>query len=530
MSKELESSTPQNVAVLLEKPTVFGSADLVTAPEDAPSQFTFCKVIAIVILVTVNLLNYIDRFTVAAVLDDVQYEYSFDNTKAGLLQTVFVVGFMTCAPICGYLGDRHNRKWIMVVGLSVWITAVLASSFVPANLSWLFIIFRAVVGVGEASYSTLAPTIIGDMFTGVVRSRILMCFYFAIPVGSGLGFGIARIMINITGDWRWSIRVTPIFGLLCILSIIFIIREPERGKAEKEQGAENVEYHVTASYLQDVMYLLKNKTYIWLVIGSTSVVFVTGTMAWWSPTAFENAVAAGQNLDKTQDLEASYKTSISLIFGAILVVGGIVGVSVGVLWSNFWKSGRMCFKNHPCARADALVSAIGSAIAVPFLCLGLHLVTVSTVAAWINIFVAITCLCLNWAVNVDLLLSIVLPNKRSLATGVQTLISHLFGDASAPYIVGLISDKIRGDDHTPKANFHGLLYAFYLPTAMLVVSSIAFGVAAYTFPGDKEKFELAMGLKMRPDILDPNANLIGSDLGVSSSDNNQKKATALQGL
>ncbi|KAI6213249.1 hypothetical protein M3Y94_00128600 [Aphelenchoides besseyi] len=446
----------------------------------------------------------------------------------GFLQTVFVVGFMICAPICGYLGDRHNRKWIMVVGLSIWVTAVLASSFIPSNLWWLFIVLRGVVGVGEASYSTLAPTIIGDMFTGGVRSRILMFFYFAIPVGSGMGFGIARLMMNMTKDWRWSIRVTPIFGVLCILSLIFIIREPERGKAEKEQGAENVEYQITASYWQDVMYLLKNKTYIWLVIGSTSVVFVTGTMAWWSPNAFEHAVAAGQNLNKTQDLETSYKTSISLIFGAILIVGGIVGVSVGVLWSNFWKNGRMCFKNHSCARADPLVSAIGSAIAVPFLCLGLHLVTVSLVAAWICVFIAITCLCLNWAVNVDLLLSIVLPNKRSLATGIQTLISHLFGDASAPYIVGLISDKIRGNDHSPKSNFHGLLSAFYLPTALLVVSSIAFGVAAYTFPRDKEKFDLAMGLKVHPDVLDPNANQIGSDPNVSTSDNNQKKVATLQ--
>lgn len=39
------------------------------------------------------------------------------------------------------------------------------------------------MGIGEAAYSIIAPTIIADMFTQVIRSRVLMFFYFAIPVG-----------------------------------------------------------------------------------------------------------------------------------------------------------------------------------------------------------------------------------------------------------------------------------------------------------------------------------------------------------
>lgn len=42
---------------------------------------------------------------------------------------------------------------------------------------------RGIVGVGEASYSTIAPTIIADLFALAVRGRALMFFYFAIPVG-----------------------------------------------------------------------------------------------------------------------------------------------------------------------------------------------------------------------------------------------------------------------------------------------------------------------------------------------------------
>lgn len=48
---------------------------------------------------------------------------------------------------------------------------------------WWFLILRGVVGIGEASYSTIAPTVIADLFTGDMRTRMLSFFYFAIPVG-----------------------------------------------------------------------------------------------------------------------------------------------------------------------------------------------------------------------------------------------------------------------------------------------------------------------------------------------------------
>lgn len=68
-------------------------------------------------------------------------------------------------------------------GLALWTAAVMASSFVPAGHKWAFFACRALVGIGEASYSTVAPTIIADLFARDLRSRMLMIFFFAIPVG-----------------------------------------------------------------------------------------------------------------------------------------------------------------------------------------------------------------------------------------------------------------------------------------------------------------------------------------------------------
>ncbi|CAD6190166.1 unnamed protein product [Caenorhabditis auriculariae] len=104
------------------------------------------------ILLLINLLNFVDRNTVAGVLPLVQDYYGtncssdhdlnqvagstcqpLSDTWAGLIQTVFLVSFIIISPLTGYLGDRYTRKWIIIGGMAVWITAVVGSTFAPAN-------------------------------------------------------------------------------------------------------------------------------------------------------------------------------------------------------------------------------------------------------------------------------------------------------------------------------------------------------------------------------------------------------------
>lgn len=121
----------------------------------------------------------------AGILTDIKKDFVINDAQSGLLQTVFVVSYMVCAPLFGYLGDRYSRRWIMILGVALWSGTTFAGSFMPTYKT--FMVFRALVGIGEASYSTIAPTIISDLFVHDVRSKMLAMFYFAIPVGSGLG-------------------------------------------------------------------------------------------------------------------------------------------------------------------------------------------------------------------------------------------------------------------------------------------------------------------------------------------------------
>lgn len=52
-----------------------------------------------------------------------------------------------------------------------------------AQYSWLFFLSRGVVGIGSASFSTIAPTVLGDLFVRDQRTRVLAVFYIFIPVG-----------------------------------------------------------------------------------------------------------------------------------------------------------------------------------------------------------------------------------------------------------------------------------------------------------------------------------------------------------
>ena len=73
---------------------------------------------------------------------------------------------------------------------------------------------------------------------------------------SGLGFIVGSEMDTLTGCWKWGVRVTSVFGIICVFLIIWLIDEPERGSAEREIGLINTELKNTG-YLDDLWALVK---------------------------------------------------------------------------------------------------------------------------------------------------------------------------------------------------------------------------------------------------------------------------------
>ena len=76
---------------------------------------------------------------------------------------------MLTAPLFGYLGDRYSRKWILVFGLSMWSLSTLVGSLQRNFIA--FMAFRALVGIGEASYSTIGKNTKKEMCI-IIRIKI----------------------------------------------------------------------------------------------------------------------------------------------------------------------------------------------------------------------------------------------------------------------------------------------------------------------------------------------------------------------
>ncbi|KAI1293630.1 Protein spinster -like protein 1 [Halotydeus destructor] len=434
-----------------------------------PPDFTmpWSNGVSVAILCFINLINYMDRFTVAGVLKKVQNYYDLDDQEGGLLQTAFIVSYMVMAPLFGYLGDRYPRKYIIAGGVFFWSCMTYAGTIVPPQYPLLFYLARALVGVGEASYSTIAPTLIADLFVGEMRTRMLAIFFFAIPVGSGLGYVVGGQMATINDDWRYALKVTPPLGIISVLLTLFVLQEPVRGQSDGAASSEST------TLKEDILYLCRVKSYIWSTLGFTSVCFAVGALSWWAPKYMASAYEYAGITDMAED-------KVALIFGVITCVSGILGVVIG-------SGGAQYYRRYN-SKADPLICGFGVLLSVPFSFLGLSLAYGVPALSWISIFITITALCINWTLCADILLYVISPNRRAFAQAMQILFAHLFGDAASPFVVGTIADAIKRHegDLTPAVKYHSMQYALYSTSVVLVLGGLAFLYTAKYIDNDRE--------------------------------------------
>ncbi|XP_069703733.1 protein spinster isoform X2 [Periplaneta americana] len=456
--------------------------------------------LTIIILCFVNLINYMDRFTIAGILNDVKSEFKIGDDLGGLLQTAFVISYMVFAPLFGYLGDRYSRRVIMALGVFLWSLTTLIGSFME-TYGW-FLTLRALVGIGEASYSTIAPTIISDLYVKDMRSKMLALFYFAIPVGSGLGYIVGSETATLTENWRWGLRVTPIMGGIAVLLILFLMQDPVRGKNEGS--------HLSpTAWSNDLKALCKNKSFMLSTAGFTCVSFVAGALAWWGPTFVYQGLRLQEGNENINQNDVTYK------FGIIAMVSGLLGVPLGSIMAQRLRS------RYP--RIDPLICAIGLLVSAPLLFTAALFASINSNVCYTLIFFGEIFLNLNWSIVADMLLYVVIPTRRSTAEAFQILISHAFGDAGSPYLVGVISEALKVvlsssssslESNTslslntstitseltyePAVEFHSLQYSLFMTCFVEVIGGFFFLFTALYIIRDKLQAETTIAANGQP--------------------------------
>ena len=290
------------------------------------------------------------------------------------------------------------------------------------------------------------------MFVQELRSKILGIFYFAIPVGSGLGFVVGRGLANAFGHWRWALRGTPILGLLAIILMVFVLKEPPRGKAE---GHDQLK---ATKYTKDLKALASNMTFVFSTLGLSCVSFCTGALAFWGPVYLETSLYSLEVPDAERPVDANY---VALLFGILTMLSGILGVPLGALLSTCLR------KKYP--TVDPLISGT-SLIVSSFIILGaFFLARNHLILALAIVFVGMLTLNLNWSITADILLYVVLPIRRGTATALQIMFAHLLGDAGSPYIIGIIIDALK----LQKNNEAGFCADLKTPEAIVIMPGLS---------------------------------------------------------
>src|SRR5512133_453249 len=139
----------------------------------------------LLLLTGINLVNYLDRYVVAAILEPLGKELHLSDAQLGRLTFVFIAVYMCAAPAFGYLADRFHRPRLIAGGVALWSLATMGAAFIHSYPALL--VTRSLVGVGEAAYASLGPAMLADGVPESDRAKTLTWVYLAVPVGVALG-------------------------------------------------------------------------------------------------------------------------------------------------------------------------------------------------------------------------------------------------------------------------------------------------------------------------------------------------------
>lgn len=387
-------------------------------------------------LTFINLFNYVDRFVVTALLPSIQAELHLTDSQGGLLGTAFIVVYFISCPLFGWLGDRGPRKPWLALGVALWSVAT-ATAGLARNFFGLFAA-RAAVGIGEAAYGTIAPSLIADYFPRAIRGRYMSIFYLAIPVGSALGYLLGGLCGELWG-WRAAFGIVGLPGLALALAML-LMREPQRGQYDRPAIS-------PASTLPSprgaYRALAQNRLYVWTVAGYTAYTFALGGLAFWMPSYMlrVRGYSPGEGM---------------LMFGGITVVTGFVGTLAGGWLGDFLL--RYTRKAYTWL---SVVAMLGGALAT-----FAALLADDPAIFLVCLVVAQLCLFLNTGPINALLVDIVAPSGRATAVAMSNFCIHLLGDAISPTLIGSVSD------HTDLATGMLAIPAFFLIAGALWASTL----------------------------------------------------------
>lgn len=416
-------------------------ATIVSTPPEQPGWFTPKRLL--IIFCAINLLNYVDRGAIASngvngeagdstcVDGDscsrgsgIQGDFGLDNYHDGIIASAFMVGLLVASPIFAELSNRFHPFRLIGVGLSFW-TFATAGCGLSVDF-WSITFFRTLVGIGEASFVSLAAPFIDDNAPPEQRTIWLSIFYMCIPVGVAIGY-VYGGLVGWFLHWRAAFWIEAL--LMLPFAIFGFVSRPvqlkvsggqvESRSSDKEtsSGFFKQVYSSMSGLGSDVKILFSNNIYATNVIGYVAFNFVLGAYSYWGPKA-------GQSIYNINNAD--------ILFGIVTIISGVAGTIFGGVVLDY--IGSTVSNGLKLLAVATFVGGIGCFCA--FLSQQLWLFILLLAVGEFFVFAT------QGPVNYVSIRS-VSPDLRPLAMAMSTVAIHVFGDVPSSPLVGKLQDKLQ---------------------------------------------------------------------------------------
>lgn len=410
-----------------------------SAAKEHRSSFSADARFAFWTLFGISFLNFLDRYVLTGAANVIAKELGFRLDGIGFVTSAFLIVYTIAVLPLGIWADRAKRKNIVALCVAVWSIATaltaLAGSFLALFLS------RMALGIGEAGYYPAGTALMSDYYSREKRAWIMSLWgvaeLFGILGGYGLGGAIAGLYF---GSWRLAFLLTGVPGLLLAWIAWKRVREPRRNQADEEAAAllaqsaavvpdeqtlrqplASADAHLASSWRrirEQLGTLVRIKTLVVLTIAQVFAYFVLGVNVTFLPTYLQQKDTFGMTSGQA-----------GLYSGGIIVLAGLVGAVVGG-----YAADRL---DRHFAGARVLVCGLSF-----LLCAPTFAVAVIFHNLWVfTLFFVLTALLLR-AYNgpCSAATQDVTPAPlRATAMAVTLLVAHMFGDAAAPSLVGVLA-------------------------------------------------------------------------------------------
>jgi ACDE family multidrug resistance protein len=208
------------------------------------------------------------------ILPQLQSQLGISRFQSSLVITLFSITAGLIIPISGYMSDRFSRKSVIIPSLIIYGAAGVLAGFGAIWKSYtIVIIARAIQGIGAAGTASIAMALVGDLYKGATESKALGLT----EASNGAGKVVSPILGSLLALWAWfaPFFAFPIFCLLSLLAVIFILKEPKKSTEPPKLGA----------YIHQIGSILKEKGK-WLIpsffAGSLALFILFGVLFYLS--------------------------------------------------------------------------------------------------------------------------------------------------------------------------------------------------------------------------------------------------------